>query len=386
MSCEAAQAVPAPKILLIKPSSLGDIVHTLPVLAALRRKYPAAHLAWLVGSAFAPILQGHPLLDELIAFDRRHYGSMLTRARALRDFVAFTAGLRRRRFDLVLDLQGLIRSGFLALASGAPRRVGFARAREGAWACYTQRVACPRQIRHAVDKNLHLARAVGLEPDPPQFPLGITAEERRAAAALLSRAGVQAGEEFIAVLAGARWESKRWTAAGFAQLVRGASALGLPRCVLLGGADERGSAAEISAGCGGLCGNLVGQTNLRELTALLERCAAVVCVDSGPMHIAAALDRPIVALFGPTDETRTGPYSRRASVIRNALPCAPCLARRCPLKHQECMQKLKPERVLAALQAALRGAAGPAAALQDARPRLVPERGSSGDSGYTIRA
>ena len=116
------------RILIIKPSSLGDVVHALPVLAALREAYPRAHIAWLVGVTFAPLLEGHPLLDEVIPFDRRRFGRMLQSPRILVEFMRFLADLRRRRFDLVVDLQGLIRSGFMAWASGAPYRIGFAAA------------------------------------------------------------------------------------------------------------------------------------------------------------------------------------------------------------------------------------------------------------------
>lgn len=334
------------RILIIKPSSLGDIVHALPVLAALRAAHPQAHIAWLVGSSFAPLLDGHPLLDEIIPFDRRYYGRMLQRPRALADFARFLRGLRRRRFDLVLDLQGLLRSGFLALATGARRRIGFAHARELAWLFYTGHVRVEPRHRHAVDRNLRIAQALGLPTAAPAFPLGLRPEECAAARTLLEAAAGRRLPDFVAVLPGARWPTKQWRADRLAALLDRLHADGHPPAVLLGGPDDVPLAGQIAAAAQSRPLNLVGRTTLRELAALLALAGLVLCVDSGPMHIAAALDRPLVALFGPTNPARTGPYSRRARVVALPLPCAPCHRRRCPLGHHRCMQDLDLETVL----------------------------------------
>jgi heptosyltransferase I len=379
------------RILLIKPSSLGDIIHALPVLAGLRARYPAAHIAWLAGTAFAPLLAGHPLLDEVIPFDRRAYGRMGRSATQVRAFVGFVRALRARRFDLVLDLQGLFRSGFLAWISGAPRRIGFADARELAWAFYTERVRTPRRCErdassavaplnpaipqsldpaiHAVDKNLFLARRLGLPVDPPQFALGLTPAEHAAAAARVASVvgGAPAERAVVAVVVGARWESKLWPDERLAELVaRLPEACGLP-VVLLGGPEERARAAAVCAAVAPPPANLVGQTTLRELCAVLGQAALVISQDSGPMHIAAALGRPLVAIFGPTSPARTGPYSAAARVVTRGLPCAPCFARRCPLGHHACLRELPAADVLAAARAAL---AQPAP--RDGRSPLTP--------------
>jgi len=348
----------ARRILLIKPSSLGDVVHALPVLAALRKAYPAAHLAWLVSTSFAPLLAGHPLLDEVIPFDRRHYGRMLRSLHSAADFLGFCRGLRRRRFDLVIDLQGLFRSGFLAWVSGAPARVGPRAAREGGALFYSLRVDEPPPRAdsrsdtgdvHAVERNLHIARALGLDVSVPAFPLALRADELVSADAKLTQAAGQPLPRFIAALPGARWASKRWPATHWAALLDALHAAGLPPTVLLGGPDERGEADAIIAATRAPLVDLVGRTSLRELTAVLARAALVVCMDSGPMHIAAALTRPLVALFGPTNPGRTGPYSDTAHVVRLALPCSPCYARRCPLGHQDCLRTLDVQRVRAAV-------------------------------------
>src|SRR5262245_38100895 len=201
---------PFRRILIIKPSSLGDIIHALPVLAAIRRTWPKAHVAWLVGSSFASLLAGHPLLNEVIPFDRERFGKMWRNPAILVEFWRFVAAIRRRRFDLAIDLQGLVRSGLLSYFGGVPTRVGFSDAREGAWLFYSRRVRCPANVVHAVQKNLHLARGLGLATDPVEFPLPVSMTERREVEELLSAAAGGRMTGFTAVVVGARWESKLW--------------------------------------------------------------------------------------------------------------------------------------------------------------------------------
>jgi lipopolysaccharide heptosyltransferase I len=351
------------RILLIKPSSLGDVVHALPVLAGLRRRFPAAHIAWLIGSSFAPLLDGHPLLDEVIPFDRRRYGRMGYDPRASLAFWRFVWELRGRRFDWVIDLQGLIRSGLISWFSGARRRVGFSHARECGWLFYSNRVRThdpDRPDRHAVEHNLALARAIDLPVDPPEFPLAIRPAELASAQGLLAAAAGREVPRFTAVLPGARWESKLWPAAHFSRVIDALHEPDFP-CVLLGGPDERERNASIAGACARPPLDLTGRTSLRQLAALLSLAARVVCGDSGPMHIAAALRRPIVAVFGPTSPDRTGPYEyeppigntgaaapavRLAQVVRHAVPCAPCYRKTCPLGHHACLRELRPEEVV----------------------------------------
>jgi lipopolysaccharide heptosyltransferase I len=358
----AGTAQPPRRILLIKPSSLGDIVHALPILAGLRRAWPQTHIAWLVASPFVPLLTGHPLLNEVIPFDRRHYGRMLRSPRALLDFLRFVRQLRRQRFDLVIDLQGLFRSGLLAFACGAPRRVGFAAARELAWVFYTQRVRCPNEDGHAVDRNLALARSIGLPVDPPDFPLGLRDEELAAGGRLITATAGQPLDHYIAVVPGARWETKRWRADRLARLIEGLAADGLPPCVLLGGPDDRTFTDAIVAACKIPVTDLVGRTTLRELTAAIARAELVICQDSGPMHIAAALGKPLVAIFGPTNPARTGPYGVSARIVALPLDCVPCYRRQCPLGHHHCMQQLHIDPVLECARQLLRQEPGNAGA------------------------
>ncbi len=335
------------RILIIKPSSLGDIVHALPVLAALRDAHPDAHIAWLVGDSFAPLLESHPLLDEVIRFDRARFGKMWRNPRIFLDFWRFVAEIRRKRFDLVIDLQGLIRSGLLSFFSGAGQRFGFADAREGARLFYSQRVRRPTSAEHAVEKNLSVARALGLKVGRPEFPLGLQPAERAAARELVAEAAGAPLESFTAVIPGARWETKRWPAERIAALIDRVHAGGLPRCVLLGGPGDRELADRVIAACDSGVIDLVGRTTLRQLAALIDLADRVVCHDSGPLHIAAALDKPTVAVFGPTNPAHTGAYSRAAVVVSHPIECAPCYRRVCPYQHHNCMRQLDVETVLA---------------------------------------
>lgn len=360
------------RILIIKPSSLGDIVHALPALVILREAFPASHIAWLASSAFASLLSGHPLLNEVIVFDRGRYGKMLSSPEAFRGFWAFIGRLRTERFDLVVDLQGLFRSGFLALASGAEWRAGFAGARELAPLLYTLPVNVGPAEVHAVDRNVALAQAVVSRltraapcDRRPEFPLGLSAAEQQAARERLSAAlRVRARNgafahapddaeppEFVVIAPGARWATKRWPVERWGDLLDRLHAENFPPAILLGGPDDAAFAEEIQRRAHHPAINWVGQTTLRELACILAECRGLICQDSGPMHLAAALDRPLVAIFGPTDPRRTGPYGRRVQIVRTAIDCAPCLRRSC--WHHSCMQRLEVERVLSVARASL---------------------------------
>ncbi len=333
------------RVLIIKPSSLGDIVHGLPVLAGLRTAFPDAYIAWLVADGFAPLLEKHPLLNRVIRFDRKRYGTIWRNPAAMRDFLAFLVGLRKERFDLVIDLQGLFRSGFFTALSGARQRVGFSDARELAWAGYTQRVVPPPG--HAVDRNLAIARKLELPVDPPQFPLGLSDNERREADDRLRAVGL-ARTGFVAVLPGARWATKQWYAGKWAAMIDRLHAQGI-RTLLLGSPSEKSLGDEIVAQCGDPPTNWIGRTTLRALVALIDAAERVACCDSGPMHIAAALDKPLVALFGPTATDRTGPYSPIAQVVQLGLECSPCYKRTCPLGHHRCLKDISADRVATAV-------------------------------------
>jgi lipopolysaccharide heptosyltransferase I len=369
------------RILLVKPSSLGDVIHALPVLNGLRQRYPDARIDWLIGSAFAPLLEGHPAISHLVLFDRRRYGRMIGSPRVAADFMRFLAELRRTRYELVVDLQGLFRSGFLTRMTGAPIRMGFRDAREGARMFYTHYLPESPVDTHAVDRNYTVAHVLGFADLPVEFRLPINADARAAVDRLLDserknsqpptraaldlpepqastcatdrRIGLHSAEppldsernRLVVMAPGARWETKRWPVDRFAEVVNALSADGA-RCVLVGGGDEAQRCSDIASRCRTAPLNLAGQTTLPQLAAVVARADLVLCHDSAVAHLAVAVGRPVVCISGPTNPARTGPY-RGGTVVRLPLDCSPCYLRRlsqCPHRHR-CMIELTAEQV-----------------------------------------
>ena len=348
------------RILIIKPSSFGDVIHALPVLNGLRQRYPSAHIAWLVANSCAGLLERHTALNEIIRFDRKRYGSLGRNLRVSVEFMEFLNQLRARRFELVVDLQGLFRSGFLALASGAPYRVGFANAREMAWMFYTHRVAVPNRDMHAVDRNYLFAKRLGFEHVPIAFHLPVQERAVTMAEHMLAARGLRRGEQYVLMGPGTRWETKLWPARYFAQVARQIMDHTPLRVVLIGMDVEVPLANEVAQLAGNGIINLAGQTSLAELTALVAGATAVVMHDSGPMHLATAFNKPMVAIYGPTNPQRTGPYNRPESIARLELECSPCYLKRvseCPHRHR-CMNELTPDLVFQRVMRVLEAPAG----------------------------
>ncbi len=334
----------ARRIALIKPSALGDIVHALPVLTALRRRYPAAHIAWVVNAAYEPLLRGHPDLDETLPFDRAAGRRGLRSAAAA--WAGFVRELRRRRFDLVVDLQGLFRSGVMARAAGAARRVGLDSAREGAgWFC-TDIVRVPGPM-HAVDRYWLIAEALGAGAGPKEFRLPAFEAEAPWADEVLRGCP----RPWMAVGVGARWLTKRWPPEHFAALLaRAQSAFG-GTAVFVGGSEDTPLALAARQRLGGPGVVLTGRTDLPQLAALLARADLMLANDTGPLHLAAALGRPVVAPYTCTRASLTGPYGAGHGAVETRVACAGSLLRRCP--RMDCMGELTPDRLWPALREVL---------------------------------
>jgi lipopolysaccharide heptosyltransferase I len=311
------------RILIVKPSALGDIVHTLPVLKLLRNRWPAAHIEWLVMPAFASLLERHPLLNGIIRFDRKHFASSWRNPSRAKELKAFASDLMQRNFDLVIDFQGLFRSAWMTRQTGARTRVGFAYAREFAPLAYTHRVPQPTPERHATERYLDIAEALGCGRGPVEFEFGLTNADYAAAADL-----VGGTERYAVLIPGTNWPTKRWPAESYAALApRIEDELGLT--VFFAGSPAEAKLIPPDAR------SLAGRTTLPQLVALLEKASLVIANDSGPMHIASALSCPLVTMFGPTNPVRTGPYSRPDTVLQLDLVCRPCYSRQCV--HTSCM-------------------------------------------------
>lgn len=350
-------------ILVIKPSSLGDIVHTLPAVELVRHAWPDAHITWVVNEELAGLVRLYPGVTEVWPFRRRRWARPWHWA----ELAAFLRRLRAARFDVAIDFQGLLRSGVMARCSAAPRRIGFANAREGAGLGYTERIRVPADVRHAVDRNLELVRRALHVTGPACFPelrtdpvaAGRWQERLRAA-------GVPATPPLVAVAPVARWPSKTWPPEFFAEsLDHLADRCPQARFWLLGTQAERAAGEGVRAACRtARPANLMGLTSLAELLEGLRQSAVLITNDSGPMHLAAAVGRPVVALFGPTDPARTGPYGAQHTVLRGQCPRAPCFRRVCRDPAGRCRDSFSPATVAAAAAGRLgvqpgTGAGGP---------------------------
>jgi lipopolysaccharide heptosyltransferase I len=328
------------RILLIKPSSLGDIVHTLPTVAALRARFPDAHLAWLVKKQWAGIVERVEGVDRVWPVEGGVAG-----------WLKQVPALRAAAFDLVVDLQGLFRSAAMAWLTGCSTRIGFANGREGSPLLYTMRVPVPTPEMHAVDRYLLVAQALGAaRPLTPVFRFAIADADRARVAELLERVGVERGSPWVAMHVSARWPTKRWPAEFFAAVANCLQRDGVGPVVLIGTPGGLAEARAVVASARSVR-TLIGLTPIELLPALLESATVLVSTDSGPMHVAAAVGTPVVALFGPTSPIRTGPYGARHTVLTHAVACRPCFRRVCHNRvHLECLTGITPQQVLAAVR------------------------------------
>jgi lipopolysaccharide heptosyltransferase I len=336
--------VEARRVAIIKPSALGDIVHSLPVLTALRARFPQASIAWVVNRAFEPLLAGHPDLTETLAFDR----GALKGVRAIRTAISFATELRRRRFDLVIDMQGLLRSGIMALMTGAPRRVGFATAREGSRHAYTHKLRCPpRDGAHAVDRMWRVAEAFGVGHLPKVFRVPLRPAEVEAA----SRELAALPRPLAAVAVGAKWVTKRWPRTHFAELLRRAQNAFGGSAVLVGTGEDAAASREVIAALRGPALDLTGRTSLPRLAAVLSLADVMLATDTGPLHLAAALGRPCVAPYLCTKVALHGPYTPAGGCVETSVPCAGSYLKKCG--NMVCMSELTPDRLWPKLAEAL---------------------------------
>jgi len=335
------------RLLVVKPSSFGDILHVFPALAAMRRVMPGVKLDFLVNPAFEKVLDYSPWpVDRVIRFERKRLGEW---RHTPEETWKLIRALRRERYDLILDFQGLMRSAFFAFCAKGGPVAGFSDPREGSAKCF-YRVRIPVEgSLHAVERNLRLADALtgcGTDLIRPELPV-LPGEEFP---------GLP--ERYVAVGIGARWESKSVPVPLFGQVLRESlSACPGEGVVIVGTGEDSPRSAALKAELSGFpVLDLAGKSDFRQLMGVLRRADAVICCDSGPMHAAALLGRPVLALFGATKPERTGPLWPGSRVFRREdLECIGCMQRVCPRK-RECFE-LDPSPVAAALISAVRSGA-----------------------------
>lgn len=312
-----------PRILIVRPSALGDVCRSVPVLTSLRRAFSDARIDWLVQDSFLPAIAAHPDLTTAIPFPRHSFQRVFLpkHARKVRKFLS---ALRAARYDLVLDCQGLARSGFIARATGAPERFGYADAGEFGWLGVNRRVEAP-ELMHTVDRMLALAEAAGAPP-LANMRLYTTPDDR----AFVTTPGKTIPVDlvpgtFAVVAPTTRWPGKLWPMDRHAELVRrllNDSSFAISRVVITGGPHERAQCAELLSltSSNPRVIDLVGKSTIGQLMALIELSALVVGCDSAAIHMAVGFDRPLVALYGPTRVELVGPYGRSQHVLQHIGP------------------------------------------------------------------
>ncbi len=319
------------KILIIKPSALGDIVHTLPFLAAVKRTYPDCEVHWLVARGLHTFLEDHPLIHKLWIFEKKRWGRAGNIVQTVPELVTLWRGLHREKFDVSIDLSGLLRSGLLTLAGGAKRKCGFSDSDEGSPFFYNDTIVGGDDI-HAVDRYLKLATHIGCQSYPVEYPMAPLGDPPAVMA--------QLPETFAVFAPSAGKPANRWPAERFGHL---AAKLNLPVVVVASKAEKK-IAEEAVKASGNTMISVAGQTSIKELAYLIGKAQFFVTNDTGPMHIAAAQGVPVVALFGPANPVRTGPYGDQHLIIQEELDCIPCYAWQ-PCNNWRCMENLTVERV-----------------------------------------
>lgn len=317
------------RILIIKTSSLGDLFHALPAVRALKNGL-GAEIDWVVADTYADLVRCFDDVREVVPFPRREFWSRLG---------WFRRKLRAREYDYIIDLQGLIKSAVIARLACGRRRIGPSFHREGSWFCYDAIAGERNKERHAVDECLDVVRYFGLPvPATAEFPV------------TFPRIDLDTPRPRVALIPCSRWETKNWPPEKFIEAGRMLAAAGV-NLFLVGSPEDKPVCRQIEQGIGSRVENLCAKTRLVDLGSVLQEMDVVLTVDSGPMHMAAALGRPVLAVFGATDPKRTGPFGRHEIVTHGRLVCQPCLSRECtrPKKDIACLRDLPAQRVVDAV-------------------------------------
>jgi len=299
------------KILIIKPSALGDIVLAMPAVCALTENFPNAEIHWFVRPEFAPLLENHKCVHKIVIFDRKKLGKWWCNLDAFKEFIGLIKILREEKYDVVFDLQGRFRSAIFAWFSGCKKRIGLAKTQEVTGIFYTQKV---KQTKvHLVDYFIEIIHSVSPVKEKVEFGLEAQAKAITKIQEILSENNVNK-DSYIVLVPGATVDEKKWPAENFAALAEKISVKYQSGIVAVGVGSEKETIVKIQKVANVPVINLADKTNVPQLVALLAGAKAVVSNDTGPAHIAAALNVPMVLTFGFTNPNRVGPYGRPNTV------------------------------------------------------------------------
>jgi len=333
------------------------VIHTLPSLNALRKRYPAAKITWLVEEAASDFVKGHRALDRVIVSKRKKWIKGLFSASFLENFhelLNFVKELRDTKYDLIIDFQTLMKSGILVALAKGKRKAGYGKGMEHMEHSYIfldERIPPVDMNNHAILRNLMLLESLGIKSQKIQYDLPVFEEDREKTADLLKTTGLIVSKPVVAVNPVAKWETKLWDNKKFAKLgdrlVKDYGA----EIIFTGSKDDLPVIEDIISHMQTKAANMAGKTTLKMLAAVFEQADLVISTDTGPMHVAAATGTPVVAIFGPTAPWRTGPFGSMHQVVRAELECSPCFKRKC--NSVDCMRNISVDQVLSAVSAVL---------------------------------
>ncbi|HEN20770.1 MAG TPA: lipopolysaccharide heptosyltransferase I [Desulfobacteraceae bacterium] len=339
------------RILIVKLSAIGDVVHTLPLLEVLSDKFKHAEIDWLVEEDSSQVIEGHPRLKRVIVSPRKSWQKRIQKRKGslsvIREIKDFVADLRLYKYDLVLDIQGLLKSGILVALSRGNRKIGMSDSREGASLFVNERPVRVKKDVHAIDRYLRVGEYLGCDTSVVQGNIPISERDREHVREMLASYGLN-GRPFISINPIARWKTKLWENERFALLADRLQNDFSCEVVFTGGKQDVSVIESISRMMKKAPVNLAGKTTLRELAFLYSGSLALISTDTGPMHIAAAMGCRVVALFGPTAPFRTGPYGSSHRIITAGIQCSPCFKKTCD--SMECMRRITVEEVVEGVQ------------------------------------
>jgi 3-deoxy-D-manno-octulosonic-acid transferase/heptosyltransferase-1 len=336
-------------ILIVKLSAIGDVLHTLPALNALRHAFPQATITWLIEEAASELILGHEALDRVIVSKRKRWLKDVrgkNRGLAFQEIRAFVQELRDTRYDIILDFQALLKSAMLITLAKGDRKIGYGRGMEHSeesWLFLNERIPAMDMNIHALTRNLMMLAPLGIFSQETEYRLPITLADRDHANRLLSGTGRPSDQPVICINPVAKWETKLWRNDRFAQLADVLMERTGAAIVFTGAMEDATSIENIRHQMKHPSLSTAGQTTLKVLAAIYERSNLLVTTDTGPMHLCAAVNTPVVALFGPTAPWRTGPFGEKHRIIRAQLSCSPCFRRQCPTR--ACMDEIGVDQV-----------------------------------------
>jgi len=340
-------------ILIVKLSAIGDVIHTLPALNAVRKHHPDAHITWLVEEDAATLIEGHEAFDRILVSKRKRWIKSLrtaSRLSTIKEIYRFIKVLRDTRYDMILDFQALLKSGILIALARGRRKIGFGKGLEHMEHSYlflNEHVPAVSMEHHALSRGLMLLNALGIPTPDVEYNLPVSDHDRKKVDDLLIQHGIMDANVVIAINPVAKWETKLWSNEKFARLADRIIDKYDAGIIFTGGSEDRSIIQDIMSAMNGRALNLAGHTTLKMLAALYEKTELVVSTDTGPMHLAAAVGTPVVALFGPTAPWRTGPYGSGHQVVTSSQTCAPCFKRHC--QTYDCMSLISVDQVFNAV-------------------------------------